>query len=98
METEQELLDKLREAEKEYAESKRKLAEAKKRWTDAETDLINSKLHMDRVKEELRVHRNTVPRHEPSRRDLEIEEFRKNNPEVVEFARLRDEERAKGNE
>ncbi len=98
MATEQELLDKLREAEKGYAESKRKLSETKKRWTDAETELVNSKLHMERVKEELRVHRNTTVRHEPSRRDQEIEEFRQNNPEVVEFARLRDEERAKGNE
>jgi hypothetical protein len=96
--TEQEIIDKLAEAEKDWLESKRKLAEAKKRWTDAETSLINASIHRDRVREELRVHRNTVPRHELSRRDLEIEEFRQNNPEVVEFARLRDEEKAKGDQ
>jgi hypothetical protein len=94
--TEQELLDKLAAAETEVTESKHLLAEAKKRWTDAETKLISANVYRDNVREELRLHRNTVPRHEPTRRDIEIEEFRKNNPEVVELARLRDEEKVKG--
>lgn len=96
LQTEQELMDKLAEANKAMLEAKRKLSEAKKRWTDAETELVSTSIHRDRVKEELRVYRNITVRHDPSRRDLEVEEFRKNNPEVVEFARLRDEEKAKG--
>ena len=93
--TEQELIDKLAEADKEWLDAKRKLAEAKRRWTEAETQLVNASVHRDRVKEELRVHHNTTVRHEPSRRDEEIAEFRKNNPEVCELAKLRDEERAR---
>lgn len=88
--TEQELINKLVEADKEIANAKRALSEAKKRWTDAETNLISAKINRDRVKEELRVYRRTTPRYEPDQRDLDIERFRKDNPELVEWARQRD--------
>jgi hypothetical protein len=88
--TEQEILDRLAEIEKECQDAKRKLVDAKKRWTEAETLLINASLQRDRIREELRVHRVTVPRHEPSHRDIEIERFRQDNPEIVEFAKERD--------
>jgi hypothetical protein len=88
--TEQELIDKLAEADKDWLDAKRKLADAKKRWTEAETQLVDASIHKDRVKEELRVHRATTPRHELTHRDLEIERFRLDNPEIVEFAKERD--------
>ena len=88
--TEQELINKLAEADREVTDAKKALAEAKKRWTDAETNLISAKINRDRIKEDLRVYRRTTVRYDPDARDLEIERFRKDNPEVVEWARQRD--------
>lgn len=96
MTTEKELVDKLAEAEKEMAEAKKALAEAKRRWTDAETDLISAKINRDRIKEDLRVYRKVTVRYDPDSRDLEIERFRKDNPELVEWARQRDQRKAEG--
>lgn len=90
MTTEQELMNGLAEAEKELHDAKRALAEAKKRWTDAETNVISAKLKKDRIKEELRVYRKTTPKYEPDQRDLDIERFREENPELCEWARERD--------
>ena len=96
--TEQELIDKLADADREVVDAKKALAEAKKRWTDAETDLISAKISRDRIKEQLRVHRNVTVKYDPDQRDLELERFRKDNPELVEWARQRDEDKAKGND
>lgn len=90
MPTENELLSKLAEAEKLLHEARNALAEAKRKWTTAETNVISAKLNRDRVKEELRVHRNTTPKYEPDSRDLDIERFRKENPELMEWVRERD--------
>ncbi len=90
MATEKELVDKLAEAEKELHNAKRALAEAKKRWTDAETNVISAKLNRDRIKEELYEYHRTTPKYEPDQRDLDIEKFRKDNPEICEWARERD--------
>ncbi len=98
MSTEKELVDKLAEAEREVVDAKKALAEAKKRWTDAETDLISAKITRDRIKEELRVYRKTTPKYDPDQRDLDIERFRKDNPELCEWARQRDIDKAKGND
>jgi hypothetical protein len=87
---EKELVNKLAEAEREVVDAKKALAEAKRRWTDAETDLISAKIQRDRAKEELRVYRNVTPKYDPDNRDLEIERFRRDNPELVEWARERD--------
>lgn len=91
--SEQELIKKLAEAEKEVLDSTRALSEARRRWTDAETDVIGAKLNRDRAKEELRVHRATTPKHEPNHDDLEIERFRQANPELCAWARERDAKR-----
>lgn len=91
--TDEELLKQLDDADYEYQEAKRKLARLKKEYVDAETVLINCKLHKDRVVEALRVHMATTPRHEKSLQDLEIDRFRETYPELVEWAKLRDEEK-----
>jgi hypothetical protein len=96
--TEQELINNLEEADREVVDAKKVLAEAKKRWTDAETDLIGAKINRDRAKETLRVYRNVTPKCDPDQRDLELERFRAEHPELVEFARQRDEDKAKGND
>ena len=90
MPSEQELLSKLAEAEKELNDARNFLADAKKKWTAAETNVISAKLHRDRVKEELRVHRNTTPKYEPSPEDLDLERFRTSHPELMEWIRERD--------
>jgi hypothetical protein len=90
MSDENELLSKLAEAEKSLHEARNALAEAKRKWTTAETEVISAKLNRDRVKEELRVHRNTTPTYEPTAEALDLERFRKNNPELMEWVRERD--------
>lgn len=90
MPSEQELLNKLAEAEKELHDARNSLADAKRKWTDAETNVISAKLHRDRVKEELRVHRNTTPKYDPTPQDLDLQRFRDDNPELMEWIRERD--------
>ena len=55
--TEQEMLNELAEADKELHDAKRLLADARRRWTEAETTVINAKLHKDRIAEKLRIFR-----------------------------------------
>lgn len=88
--TEEELLQQLKEAEDELHHAKRKVREVKSQLLDAETNLINAKLHRDRVKEALRVHLATTPKYEPTKRDEDIEQFREKHPELVAWARQRD--------
>lgn len=90
MSSEQELLSKLAEAEKELNDARNSLADAKRKWTAAETNVISAKIHRDRVKEELRVHRNTTPRFDPTPQDLDLERFRSSHPELMEWIRERD--------
>jgi len=84
------LLSKLAEAEKSLHEARNALADAKRKWTAAETEVISAKIHRDRVKEELRVYRITTPRYEQSPQDVDLERFRKENPELMEWVRERD--------
>ena len=91
--SEQDILKKMAEAEKELDNTKRLLAEAKRRWTDAETGVIEAKLHLDRVKEELRVHHLVTPKHEPTYDEKEIERFRQAYPEICQLAKDRDRKR-----
>jgi len=90
MPDENELLSKLAEAEKELYEARNALSEAKKKWTAAETNVISAKINRDRVKEELRVYRNTTPNYEPDAQDLDLERFRNQHPELMEWIRERD--------
>ncbi len=93
--SEQELVEQLKEAEKELAQAQSKLASAKKVWTEAETKLIDAKIHLERVKEALRALRARTPKYEPSPRDEAIEQFRKDFPELVEMAKQRDLDKGK---
>lgn len=83
MPTEQELLEKVSDSEREYKEACDRLTEAKKRWTDAETQVIEAKLARDRSKEELRVHRATTVKYEMTPEEEDIERFRKRLPELM---------------
>lgn len=88
--TEEKILQQIEEVDLDLLDSKRKLAQAKRLWTDTETEIIELKLKKDRLIEVLRVFRNTSPVQPPSIRDLEIERFRRDNPEVCAEAKERD--------
>lgn len=80
--TEQEILNSLKEAEVERKEAVGQLAFHKKAVTDAESNLIAANIKIQRIKEQLRVHRNTTVRHEVSSREKELIEFRRKYPDL----------------
>lgn len=55
--SEQEILDRLTSSQQTLAEAKRKIAEVKRAWNEAETALVNAKVQVERMTEELRVFR-----------------------------------------
>lgn len=55
---EQELLAELKEANTNLQYARTAFAEAKRKLVDAETNLINTKLEIEKINEKLRVHRN----------------------------------------
>jgi hypothetical protein len=83
MSTEQEILTKLSDAERDYKEACDRLVECKKKWTEAETLVIETKLQRDRIKESLRVHRNTTVKYEQTPEEADVERFRKLLPELM---------------
>jgi hypothetical protein len=93
--SEEEILSQLEEAELDWIEAKRKIAFSKKLLMHAETLLIEIKFRKDNLTEALRVFRNTTPIQPLSLRELEIERFRKDNPEVCAFAKERDDLKSK---
>lgn len=91
--TEEQLILQLSEAERDYAEAKRLLATAKKLWTEAETKMINGKLHKERVQEAIRVFHATTYKKEHGSREKEIKAFREKYPDLCEMAAQRDRDR-----
>jgi hypothetical protein len=73
---EQEILAAIKNAELQQKEARQSVERAKRALLDAETDLIAANLLQEKLKEELRVLRNTIPRKEETPRDKEIAEFR----------------------
>lgn len=73
---EQEILAAIKETEVEKRDARNKVDNLKKSLLDAESDLIAANLRLERLKEELRVHRNTTVKHEPTQREKDIEAFR----------------------
>jgi hypothetical protein len=91
--TEAELLFMLSEAELEYKEAQRKMDVAKKLYTYAETQLINTKLSLERVQENIRVYHATTYVKEHGAREKEIKTFQQDHPEVCDMAKQRDKDR-----
>lgn len=83
----------LAEAKRDHTEAQYLLATAKKLWTEAETKMINSKLHMERVQEAIRVYHNTTYRKEHGAREKEIKAFREKYPDLCAMAKQRDKDR-----
>lgn len=89
--TEDQLIKQLAEVEQAWQHAKKRLAAAKKLLTDSETQIIELSIEKDRLIEALRVHRNTTIIQPVSLRQLEIERFRKDYPEVCALVKDRDE-------
>ena len=91
MPTEEELLQQLAEAEKEYEQAKKALARAKRLILSAETEVINRKIQLEKIQETVRVFKCTSPSNpEITLHQQEIIRFREDHPELVEFAKERD--------
>lgn len=84
------LISQIEIAEKELELSRRTLVIAKKELTNAETRVIENKIHVERLKESLRAFRARTPKYESSIRDEDIKKFRNDFPELVEWAKQRD--------
>jgi hypothetical protein len=89
--TEEKILLTLQELETQEDLLNKKLSKMRKSVLDTESDLIEVKIKISRLREELRVYRKITPNYTPSSRELEIKGFRERNPELVEFVRVRDE-------
>lgn len=73
---EQQILDEIAKADKEYQNARQTLSAAKKVWVEAESNLIAIKIHLERLREKLREYRNVTPDYQPDARDLEIQAFK----------------------
>jgi len=80
----QELLEKIKEAELARNEAYQQMTFHKKAWVEAETRLISASILKDKLIEELRVFHATSVNEDTSQRDKEIEEFRLKLPELLE--------------
>lgn len=87
---EQDYLAAIEGAEKRYLEAQKNLAKAKRAWTEAETLVINTRLQMEKLREQLRVFKLSDPNVPIELREQEIERFREANPDLVEWAKQRD--------
>lgn len=84
MTTEQELIAAIQQAEEDRLKTKERIRKLQKDLVDSESDLIESNIRKDRLKEELRVHRSVTPRTVLSEREKEIEAFRAKYPELCQ--------------
>lgn len=84
------LLEKIANLELDKRNTKLKMVRLQKEITERETELIEIMLEIDKTAEDLRVFRATTPIQPKTLHELEIEKFRADNPEVVAFAKERD--------
>jgi hypothetical protein len=89
--TQKNLLDQLADAEQEYQTAKNKLSKAKAALVAMETIVIEKKIKLDTLQQQVREMRDTTPGYVVVElREREIEEFRQRYPQLVEEARMRD--------
>lgn len=83
MATEQEILKAIAEVELKQKDARNLITFHKKAAIDAESDLIEANLHRERLAEQLRRLRLSTVRHDLSKEDIELEEFRARLPELL---------------
>jgi hypothetical protein len=80
---EQDILQQIAETEVLYAEAQVKMREAKKVWIEAESLVIEHKINLENLREQLRMHEMTTPNYKPTLREQDIEAFRLRMPELL---------------
>jgi len=80
---EQEILDKITEANAERHEARTLIAFHKKAAVDAETLLIAANITLESLREELRVFLLKYPHYEETHNEKDIREFRERLPEIM---------------
>lgn len=85
MAAEEELVQKLQDADKELKDARARVTQLKKEFTDAESNLIEAKLNRDKIIEELRLWRyRNIDDLETTDREEDIERFRKLLPDLLD--------------
>lgn len=85
MAAEEELVQKLQDADKELKDARTRVTQLKKEFTDAESNLIEAKLNRDKIIEELRLWRyRNIDDLETTDREEDIERFRKLLPDLLD--------------
>lgn len=94
MATEQELLAQLNQIEYDIKGTKSKIVQAKKTIDNAESKLIELRLAQEKLTTQLQNIIALAPETEPTEVfDIEVARFRKEHPELCEWARKRDEKK-----
>lgn len=88
--TEDQILKQLSGAHNGYQEAQHALAKLKKELDHAESQLIATKLNVERLTEQLRMIRNRTPKPDTSERTTEIKQFRQDNAELCATVKERD--------
>lgn len=88
--TEQDILNQIKEIEVEQKEARGLVTFHKRAAIDAETRLIAANLKAESLKEQLRVHRITTPRHEETDQDRDLIRFRSKLPELLKIIEEQD--------
>jgi hypothetical protein len=87
------LKQQLLKTEQELEDARKQIASVKRSMLNAETLVIEKLLAVERLRASIEDIQNTVPTNEQSFEDIEIERFRKNNAETMEFIANREKKR-----
>jgi lipid II:glycine glycyltransferase (peptidoglycan interpeptide bridge formation enzyme) len=87
------LKQQLLKTEQELDAARKQIASVKRSMLNAETLVIEKLLAVERLRASIEDIQNTVPTNEQSFEDIEIERFRKNNAETMEFIANREKKR-----
>lgn len=74
----------INDAEEHYLAAQKSFHDAKKKLVDAETRLIETKINREQAHEQMRKFKESDPNVEKSLRDISIDRFRENHPELIQ--------------
>jgi hypothetical protein len=89
------LKQQLLKTEQELEDARMQIASVKRSMLNAETLVIEKYLAVERLRASIQELQDTTSTNEKSLEDIEIENFRKNNKETMEFIANREKERLK---
>jgi uncharacterized coiled-coil protein SlyX len=80
---EQELVQQIAETEQAYQDAQKRMVKAKAAYVEVESEVIEHKISLENMRDQLRRLRYRTPNYAPDARDQEIEEFRQKLPELL---------------